>query len=977
MTAPRFLVGIDLGTSNCALAFVDTEAGPGAPVTDFPVPQLQALGEISPRSTLPSALYLPHPDEFPAETLRLPWDTTPDMSQVIGHFARSHGARVPGRLVTSAKSWLCHPGVDRSAPILPWGAAPDVPRVSPVDASARYLLHLARAWDQAHPGHPLAEQDLVLTVPASFDVVARNLTVEAAHRAGLRRCTLVEEPQAAFEDFVHTATRNGSLEAALAGIRLVLVVDVGGGTTDFTLVQVEGPVLRRIAVGEHLMLGGDNMDAALARCAEERMSAGGRRLGASSWTQLLQASRDAKERLLGEDAPAEVRLSIAGQGSALMGGTLKATLTRADVERLVLEGFFPACGPEPALVRAPRTALQELGLPYAKDPAIPRQLAAFLHAHRGAGHLALAALAALDPTPSSNAVHPPPVPGSLPRPDAVLLNGGVFKADPLARRLLGILSSWWPDQPPIPTLPHGSLDLAVARGAACHGLARRGLARRIAGGSSHAIYVGLGSDSAGPGSALCVIPRGWEEGRTAELNQRVFRLTLGRPVQFPLFTSTSDRVESPGDLVAVDEELTPLPPLHALLRSEKQADPSARESEIPVHLRATLTEIGTLELACVAQDSAGHWRLEFELRGSGSGSGSASGLNAVPGNNAPVVEAMPRRFDDARQAVEHVFTPRSKSARSTPGSGPTPPAQASLDALAKAARQLPSQLETHLGPRDEWRLPVLRELWGALHAGAARRRRSPDHERAYFQLAGFSLRPGFGYPLDAWRCEQIAPLFAEGVQSVKDATVWDAFWVHWRRIAGGLEPARHREIWEHLRPHLAFRIDPGHPKHSGKPKGTQPEGLHEMVRLAASLEHLAPADKAVLGGWVLAQLELPTGLSGPWAWALGRLGARVPLAGNQHQTLDPEIATRWLERLRHAHARGADGALFALVQIARLTGDRSRDLDDDARTLTLATLEAGRAPASWIRLVREVADLERADEARVLGDSLPVGLKLA
>jgi hypothetical protein len=935
----RFLVGIDLGTANCAVASVDLIHAGEPRVEDFGIPQLVRLGQIDTRATLPSCLYLPDAQEFPTGALALPWDEAP--SEVVGELARWHGARVPGRLVVSAKSWLCHAAVDRGGRILPWGAGAGVPRVSPVEASSRFLKHIARAWDHAHPDAPLAAQELVITVPASFDAVARALTVEAARDAGLSGFTLVEEPQAAFESFVWS--HREQVVGMLDGVRLILVVDVGGGTTDFTLVEVSrsdnGPAFRRIAVGEHLMLGGDNMDMALARQAEERVVAGGRRLNAAQWSQWVQACREAKETLLGEGAPEECRVAVAGSGSALMGGALTARLSREDVVRTVLDGFLAPCGPGDAPRRTARLALQEVGLPYAQDPSIPRQLAGFLAAHRVAGWAAL----------TGNEEGLDPMARGLPRPDAILLNGGVFRSARIAGRLMEVVSGWWPEAAPIRNLAVDSLDLAVARGAACHGLARRGLARRVTGGASHAVYVGLDTGAGGGRSALCVIPRGMEEGTTSELGGRTFQLMLGRPVQFPLFTSTSDRVDSAGAVVGVQDDWTPLSPLHAVLRSA-----GANAGTAAVHLRATLTEIGTMELWCVSDDSDDRWRLEFELRGR------SRGVVQAPGE----VEAMPRHWAEVRQAVEGVFPPRGRS----PGG----------DAAnaAKTAKQLLGSLERSLGPRSEWRLPVLRELWGVAFAGATRRRRSAEHERVFFQLCGYALRPGFGYPVDDWRCEQMAGLFSEAVHFGKERPVWTEFWVAWRRIAGGLSAERQLEIWSFLKPHLASALAPDYPKHLGRPKGVQPEGLHEMVRLGASLEHLDSVVKEEFGGWSVARLRDPSAAGGPWAWALGRLGSRVPLYGSPHQTVTPQVAETWLAELQAAQARGVDGALFAMAQIARRTGDRALDLSDAARERVLEVLGTADAPTSWVRMVREVSVLEGADEARALGDTLPVGLAL-
>ena len=962
--AADYLIGIDLGTSNCAVAFVEPGAGSDALVNDFSIPQLVRAGETAPRPLLPSCLYLPGPHEIAPEATRLPWDEGHSQgsdllrpadheqgeshpvdalpapgplpaSCVVGEFARWQGARVPGRLVASAKSWLCHPAVDRSAPILPWGAATGIEKISPITASTRLLAHIARAWDFAHPKAPLATQEVIVTVPASFDEAARALTATAARQAGLERFTLVEEPQAAFYDF--TARHRHDLATPLQGLRLVLVVDVGGGTSDFTLVQVgcgpDGPLLRRIAVGDHLMLGGDNMDAALSRKAEERMLTGGRKLSASQWTQLAQMARLAKESLLSGSGPDRYNLSILAEGSRLLGGALSTHLTRAEAEETILDGFLPFCRPNEAPQRGGRVALQELGLPYAQDPAITRHLAAFLRAHAAAALTALG----LDPAPAD----------TLPRPDAILLNGGVFNSPRIADRLLQAISAWWPDAAPIPLLAHDSLELAVARGAAFYGLVRRGLGRRITGGAAHVLYVGLGSATDQAPSALCVIPRGQEEGEVVDLGTRVFQLTLGRPVRFPLFSSASDRPEKSGDIVPLSEDMKALPPIHTLLKGS--AD---KTGAVPVHLRSSLTEIGTLELWCVANTSTERWRLEFELR---EGQSQAE---------STVTESMPAAFAEARRWAALIFGAKPSPTAAVKG---TPP---------KDVRQLWAALERTLGPRAEWRLPVLRELWGELFAGAAKRRRSPEHERVFFQLLGFSLRPGFGYPLDEWRAEQSARLFAEGVTFHKEKVVWNEFWVHWRRLAGGLTEARHREIWAYLRPHLLSQLTGSTPKHAPKSKGVQPVGLDEMIRLAAALEHLDPADKSELGNPLAARLRAPDTTGGPAAWSLGRLGTRAPLYGSVHKTVPPELATRWIQWLLDPTALRREGVLFALAQIARLTGDRSRDVDDATRAQVLAALQAADAPASWQRMVREVTVLEAADNARALGDTLPVGLSL-
>lgn len=947
MSSANYIVGIDLGTSNCAVAYADVTHGAAATVADFPVVQVQRPGQVGPQPLLPSCLYIPVENEIAPGAARLPWGES--LKIIEGEFARWQGSRVPGRLVSSAKSWLCHAGVDRTAPILPWGAPADVEKVSPMRASALLLSHMAQAWDAAYPKAPLSEQEVVITVPASFDEVARSLTVSAAREAGLEHFTLVEEPQAAFYDF--TSRHRQDLAEALADVRLVLVVDVGGGTTDFTLISVgvgeEGPVLKRIAVGEHLILGGDNMDATLARRAEERLAKEGRKLNATQWTQLVQMSRVAKEALLAVAPPERHAIAIAGSGSRLIGSTLSTEVTREEVEQLIVEGFFPACGAEEQPKKSARTALQELGLPYAQDPAITRHLAAFLARHAAAGFAALGnergrerQRVEVDPGDGN----PRPLAGArshIPRPDAILLNGGVFNAPRLANRLVDIVTSWWPEQPRIQLLEHDSLDLAVARGAAAYGLARRGVGRRIGGGAAQALYIGLTTDGADAGTrAVCVIPRGHEEGQVVDMTGQAFQLTVERPVQFPLFSTTADRVDKPGDVVTTDDAFNALPPLHTLLRAT-----GAKRGSVPVHLRSALTELGTLELWCVSNVADERWRLEFDLRGAAARAGMT------------VTESMPESFGQVRELVDRVFGPAARVVE------------------PREVKRFGETLEAALGARETWRVPLLRELWSTLFAGAKRRRRSPVHERLFYRFIGYGLRPGFGYPLDDWRCEQTFGLLAENVNFHSEVAVWNEFWVMWRRIAGGLTPEQHQALWRVLEPHLARRVPPVASKNLGRAKGIQPEGLDEMVRTAASLERLEPAQKTILGNWIVARLKSPgQSGSGPWAWALGRAGARAPLFGSGHQTVPAELAAGWLTLLLEKDLRTVDGAAFAAVQLARLTGDRTRDIDDALRAQTIDALRRMEAPDRWLQLVTEVVALEAEDEARVLGDTLPLGL---
>jgi molecular chaperone DnaK (HSP70) len=907
----RVVVGIDLGTSNCAVAYTEPGAGASAPIFDFPVPQLLRPGEVSSRPLFPSVVYSALDGEFPADSLALPWGAS---APVTGEFARWQSGRVPGRAVTSAKSWLIHPGVDRQAAILPWGAVDDVPRMSPVAAQAALLRHLAHAWNQAHPDAPLHHQEVVLTIPASFDEAARALTLQSARDAGfeLSHVSLLEEPQAAFYDF--TSRNRRTLAQALQGVASVLVVDVGGGTTDFSLVQVamlaEGPALRRAAVGDHLLLGGDNMDAALARCIEAKVLTEGRRFNGAQWSQAIQVARAAKEVLLSSQGPSRHTVSIAAGGSKLVGSTLTAELTREEVLDIVAGGFFPAVTVDSTPVVPKRGAVVELGLPFAQDAAITRHVVAFLKAHT------------TDIRQS--------------RPDAILLNGGVFNSPVLTQALIDSVSALWPEAPKLPLLPHDSLDLAVARGAAYSGLARRALGQKIGGGAPRAFYALVSAPTDAVRRGVCLIPRGFEEGQTVELNERLFTLTLGRPVQFQLFSTTADTLDKPGDVVELKDDTTKaLPPLHTILSG-------AKGTTVQVHLVATLTEVSTLALSCVVGEQ--RWRLEFEVRG------------ASQNKELTVTESMPARFSEASIEVDRVF-----------GTKPLP-------VEAKDVKHLVRTLERVFGPRDGWTVPVLRELWTPLWAGVSKRRRSPEHEKVMFQLLGYALRPGRGYPLDDWRVEQTFTLFNALLTNHSEQPIWTEFWVLWRRISGGLSEQAQMQIWHYVKPHLQRRVPVGLPPLKDKLRGIVPQGLEEMVRCAASLELVAPAEKRELGEWILSRLKDADTAGGPWAWALGRLGARVPLHGAAHRVVPPETASEWATALLELDGTRHDGKLFALTQLTRRTGDRSRDVDDALRARVLTALHG--APASWYESVESVVNLSQADEARALGDTLPGGLSI-
>ena len=608
---PQFSIGIDLGTTHCALAWVDIGASDGEKTVYgvLDIPQLTAPGSVGNLPLLPSFLYLPHESELAANDLALPWTGEQDFA--VGEMARTRGAQTPIRLVSSAKSWLCHPGVDRRAAILPNDAPPEVARISPLEASTRYLTHLRRAWDQAHPEAPFDQQDVTITIPASFDPAARELTAEAARAAGYVSMTLLEEPQAALYHWIQGSA--GQWRKDVKPGEVILVIDVGGGTSDFSLIAVlerEGNLeLHRVAVGDHILLGGDNMDLMLAHVVARKLAAEGKQLDPWQMRALTYACRSAKESLLG-DATLDVQsIVIPSRGAKLIGGSVRTELTQAEVRASLLEGFFPTVHAAARPVNRARGGLTQLGLPYAQDAGVTRHLAALLGRQAGA----TAELEGFDGQANASA--------SFLHPTAVLFNGGVFKSGILTERMLGTLNGWLgAEQAEAARMLTGAdMDLAVARGAAYYGYVRRGQGVRIRGGTARAYYVAVESAMpAIPGfeppiQALCIAPFGMEEGIEVELQTQEFGLVVGEPMHLRFFGSSVRRQDPLGVLLDFwqPDELQELGEIQATLPAEgRQAG-----EIVQVRLRAVATDTGTLELTAVAPQGGEHWKVEFDVRG--------------------------------------------------------------------------------------------------------------------------------------------------------------------------------------------------------------------------------------------------------------------------------------------------------------------------------------------------------------------------
>jgi hypothetical protein len=947
-----FLVAIDLGTTNCAVAAVDTRARRPR-VSMFPIPQLTEPSLIEPRALLPSFLYFGEPHEIESGGIALPWSPTPDA--IIGVLARERGALAPARLVASAKSWLAHPGVDRRAAILPWGATAS-PRISPVDASARYLMHIRDAWNEAIAAGDdrlrLERQRIVLTVPASFDEEARELTVEAARAAQFAHLTLLEEPIAAFYAWIAERHARRSIRTdrarrsegdLLAAGRVALVCDVGGGTSDFSLIRVGmeagTATFERIAIGDHLLLGGDNVDLALATLVERRIieSRPHLRLAITQRAALGRLCSAAKEQLLGDAAPDRIAITILGAGRTVIGDAMTTDLTQDDVRR-TLDEFLPITAPgEIATARDRRAGLRELGLPYETDPAITRHLAAFL-ARAAAGD----ACAPADPVEAAAGPTVVTVAGlRMIRPNLVLFNGGFFTPQVARDRVVHALAAWFGEAPSV--LTTSNLESAVAVGSATYARLRAGLGPSmpmVKAGSGRAYYVGLHAprgEQATP--AVCVISRGTEEGTEIRL-EHPFTVATNRPISFSLYSSTirSDRA---GDILSLQpgDDSSEHAPLITVLRYGRKS----RQVELPVRLSVAFTEVGILEVWCQSQVSDHVWRLHFQVRGEPDAEEDEPEQSSTPANAVVPDE----RVTAAEGAIRSVFEV--------------------VDG-AITAETLVAHLEQTIGfGKTAWPLAVMRRFTDVLIGVAADRRTSPSREARWLNLFGFCFRPGFGAAKDPWRIGEARKIYAAGLAfpaAVQNRVEW---LVLWQRVAGGFSTGQQRELAQRVAAELGLA-------------GKRAAWLNRQVereswRLLASLERLDAARRVTIGDELVRRVRRDAD-NVSLLWAIGRLAARAPLYGPLSSIVPPQDAGRWLDALLSITKITPELAA-AIVQIAARVGDPLRDLDQEQLARARTRLREGGIDGDALRPLEEVvAATSTFDADRVFGEPLPDGLRL-
>lgn len=904
----KYHIGIDLGTTHTVVAYAETHKK-DAPTHIFEIEQLVAPGEVSSLNLLPSVRY--HPASGELSKADMAFSPSGDQA-IIGQAARVLSAKTQGRFVSSAKSWLSHPSIDHTAAILPWGSHDDdVYKVSPLEASASYLLHVRQVWNHKNPTALFEEQNIVITVPASFDESARSLTIEAARIAGLQHARLLEEPQAVCYDWLHRHTE--SLKTTLKNINLLLVCDVGGGTTDLTLIKVDHsqkePKLSRIAVGEHLMLGGDNIDLTLAHLAESRINTANKKLSSADLSYLLEQCRIVKEQLLADNAPEFLNVTLLGGGSKLIGGARSAQFTRDEVQAIALDGFFPLSKID-ELPNKKRSGVVEFGLPYAAEAAVSKHIAAFLKTHQ---HTIKSAL------------------GKESIPDALLLNGGVFRSPKITQRTVDLLASWQSNSPLL--LKNQHPELSVAYGAVSYGLAREHKNINIGGGASRSYFLLIGSEE--NQQSVCILPRGSEENNEIILKERQFSLRLGQPVSFHLVSLTGGKDYQAGEIVTINDDFHPLPPLAIAFEHEDYA----QDTEVEVQLSATLSEVGTLQIQCISnEEKPRRWNVQFQIR---------------KATKATLAQKLPDNFLLAVDKIETIFGSKSKE----------------ID--PKAVKSLRADLEKLLGLRNTWSSLILRELFSALLEVRKNHRRSPNHERVWLSLIGYCLRPGFGYQLDNWRVEQLWKAYSNKIQFVNETQNWSEWWTLWRRISGGLDTESQELIFDDI----AKYINPASARQGTVAKQGKQKSYDDMVRLAAVLERLPVSKKEQLGEWLLKRLQKSSEPAQSW-WAVGRVGSRVPFHASNHFIVPPVTAERWLQQLLNVDWKKIPQAAFAATLIARMSGDRANDISVDMRQQVLGKLKGSKNPESWMTLVESVKELDAAEEKQIFGEALPAGLSL-
>ena len=949
----RYIIGIDLGTTNCALSYLDTlDLKKGIKVLS--IPQWERDGALISSESLPSFCYLPPKNAYKKGEFKLPFVSYygEDVeSKVVGSYARRQMSLTPDRVIHAAKSWLSHRGVDSNEAILPWHSDTLIgdQRLSPIAVSALYLKHLKAVWDHEmasfEEAYRFVRQRVIITVPASFDEIASQYTFKAAQTAGysIENVSLLEEPQAAFyhwqQSFAQPASNNfyellessrSNAKAVIfsgnSGLKKVLICDIGGGTTDFSLLQLDAHddslVVSRVAVSDHILLGGDNIDLKIAYFLEDKLRKENqiRSLHSHQWTALIAEARALKERSLAHEHPDsdgdELHVAIAGTGSSLFGNSASTTVKRKDIKDLVLKGFFPTCQQDETAEES-RSGLKEFGLPYAKDNAISRHLAGFLKGR----HI-----------------------------DAVLFTGGTL-APPFLREVLCKQISMWQQNEPI-ILNNNSMHLAVAKGAAWFGASSHFKQGKIKSGYPRNLYVEVSLGASKPRKLMSVLPKGFIGGDRIILDKQNVKVLLEQPVSFQMYCSLLSEPRKPGSLLSMGQvpDLKKMPPLQTKLDLPIKTKKKNRESElVAVNLELGLSETGLLAIDCVVKDEEkaslqGHkWSLNFNVQEAAINSSSRN-LEDCHDNSLSGFYASDS-FYQVQEKIREVY------GKARPGG------------IKFNPNKLSREIESTIGlTRDHWSVEQLRGIWESLREGETKRGRSESHETTWLNLAGYCLRPGYGDALDKYRMQEVWNAYERGMAFPKGKQVQSQWWILWRRVSGGLDKQRQEKLFAKIAPHLR--------KGAANP---------EMYMLAGSLELVSANKKVQLGSSLVKQIKerKPEHLSQK-IWALGRIASRLPLYSGPENIIRPSFVQVWIDELSKLDLKASQyqGLLHFFVQSGRLVGDRELDLNEEYREKLVSLLKEFEQGPSFTEQLLEVKPLDMAGQNRLFGESLPAGFMI-
>ena len=922
----QYVIGIDLGTTNSAVSYVDVAALRDDKSTGkkhvekknlvkvFNVPQLTGHGEFTKIPVLPSFLYIPGEYDISKEVLKHPWKKREDL--FAGSFARDHGSKIPSRQVSSAKSWLCNQKADRRAKILPWGSE-GFEKVSPVTATSEYLLHIRNAWNHYVKDEDkfLENQFVVITVPASFNEEARDLTMEAMKIAGFGPLvTLLEEPLAAFYSWlIH---HENDWQKYVKADDLILVCDVGGGTTDLSLISLkesEGtPRFERIAVGDHLILGGDNIDLALARKIESKFKSR-TQLTSDKWKTLCHRCREAKEKIL-DKGEARVRITIKGEGRSLIAGTLSADLFKEDVEKILLDEFYPYVESTKSLNSDSGKEITDFGLLFEKDSAVTRHIRRFLENHRDDVRKKLA---------------------KNPLPDFILFNGGTLKPVLVQERIRKAIGKWFKaSESELPQILENNIpELAVGIGASYYGLVKQGEGVRIGSGSPRSYYIGVSVKEENFAKAVCIVERGLDEGSVIDIDQMKYEVRANEPVSFDIYYSSYRSGDKVGEIITIDDSFSSMTPIQTIIKFGK----NGQRKIIPVTIGAEYTEMGTLSMYCHSGVSDHKWKLQFQLRDMEKG---------VKFRGTQIYDES--LIKDSCNQIYQVFTDESDK----------------NDSLKSIARQI----EKIVGQKkSNWPLSFLRNIADKLIELENTRKYSAEHEARWLNLTGFCIRPGFGDAFDEERVRKLWKIYLAGLKFEKTVQNRLEWWIFIRRIAAGLKAGQQRQFFQDISSLLL----------KGKSSKTKisPQEQVELWMAAGNMERLLVKDKVVLAKYLLPKLK-PGKKQDNMLWTLSRLGARELLYGSVDRVVPAKEVIKWINQIMKKTWQKNDPIENMIVQVSRKTGDRTRDIDQENVLRIIDWMHERKAKDFFIRVINEKTDMAVQEKNAQFGEKLPAGLVL-